>query len=102
MLKLCMLPACPVVVVVLLLPPVLLSCQVVTASVDLDEVVSFRASISSLREQASTTVQPALVAVDFKLCRATGLVDPPRPVRVRGGRWQHSWLCRVHCADVVR
>lgn len=55
--------------------------EVVTASVDLDEVVSFRASISSLREQASTTVQPALVAVDFKLCRAAGLVDPPRPVR---------------------
>lgn len=53
-----------------------------TATVDLDEVVSFRASISSLREQASSTVQPAFVQVDFNLCRASGLVDPPKPVRV--------------------
>ncbi|KAF8062623.1 glutamine-dependent NAD(+) synthetase [Scenedesmus sp. PABB004] len=55
--------------------------QVVTATVDLDEVVSFRAAISSLREQASATTPPALVAVPFQLCRATGPVDPPRAPR---------------------
>jgi NAD+ synthase (glutamine-hydrolysing) len=56
--------------------------------VDLDEVVSFRASISSLREQASSSRQPAFVHVDFNLCRATGMVDPPKPVRVREMRGQ--------------
>jgi hypothetical protein len=81
----------------MLLLLLLLLCQVVTATVDLDEVVSFRASISSLREQASTTTKPAFVCVDYKLCRATGLVDPPRPVRVRqhpheqgAGWWDHA------------
>jgi NAD+ synthase (glutamine-hydrolysing) len=64
----------------------------VTATVDLDEVVSFRASISSLREQASSMMQPAFVPVDFNLCRASGLVDPPRPVKVsfRNLRKQHQ------------
>ncbi|GIL46495.1 hypothetical protein Vafri_3475, partial [Volvox africanus] len=42
--------------------------EVVTATVDLDEVVSYRCSISSLREQASTTSAPAVVHVDFRLC----------------------------------
>lgn len=54
-----------------------------TATVDLDEVVSFRASISSLREQASSMVQPAFVPVDFNLCRAECVVDLPRPVKVK-------------------
>lgn len=58
--------------------------QVITATVDLDEVVSFRAAISSLREQASASVAPAVVCADFSLCRAAGPVDPPRPVKVRG------------------
>lgn len=55
-----------------------------TATVDLDEVVSFRASISSLREQASSSSLPAFVAVDWGLCQAMGKVDMPQPVRVRG------------------
>lgn len=59
--------------------------QVVTATVDLDEVVSFRAAISSLREQASSSTPPATVHVQYTLCRAHGLVDPPKPIRVRAG-----------------
>jgi hypothetical protein len=59
--------------------------QVVTATVDLDEVVSFRAAISSLREQASSSSPPAMVSCDFQLCRAQGLTHPPVPPRVRGG-----------------
>lgn len=42
--------------------------EVVTADVDLDEVVSYRCSISSLREQASSTSPPVLVPVCFELC----------------------------------
>ncbi|KAF6262108.1 glutamine-dependent NAD(+) synthetase with GAT domain-containing protein [Scenedesmus sp. NREL 46B-D3] len=56
--------------------------EVVTACVDLDEVVSFRAAISSLREQASSSTPPAMVVCEFQLCRARGLTDPPRPPRV--------------------
>jgi NAD+ synthase (glutamine-hydrolysing) len=59
--------------------------QVVTATVDLDEVVSFRAAISSLREQASSSSAPAMVSCDFQLCRAQGLTHPPVPPRVRAG-----------------
>lgn len=44
--------------------------EVVTAVVDLDEVVSYRVAISSLREQASMTAEPALVGVNFALCGA--------------------------------
>lgn len=36
--------------------------------VDLDEVVSYRVAISSLREQASAIAAPALVEVPFELC----------------------------------
>ncbi|GBF95639.1 glutamine-dependent NAD(+) synthetase [Raphidocelis subcapitata] len=46
--------------------------EVVTASVDLDEVVSYRAAISSLREQASSVPAPALVEVEFYLCGQAG------------------------------
>jgi hypothetical protein len=49
-------------------------------------VVSFRAAISSLREQASSSSAPAMVHCDFQLCRAQGLTHPPVPPRVRG--WQ--------------
>ncbi|KAI8470126.1 MAG: glutamine-dependent NAD(+) synthetase with GAT domain-containing protein [Monoraphidium minutum] len=42
--------------------------EVVTAVVDLDEVVSYRVAISSLREQASAVQAPALVEVPFELC----------------------------------
>lgn len=55
--------------------------EVVSAVVDLDEVVSYRAAISSLREQASSIAPPALVNLDFRLCRAVGAVDPAKPVR---------------------
>mmetsp|Transcript_23328 Transcript_23328/g.59695 ORF Transcript_23328/g.59695 Transcript_23328/m.59695 type:complete len:726 (-) Transcript_23328:433-2610(-) len=37
--------------------------EVVTATVDLDEVVSYRGAVASLREQASTSLQPAFVEV---------------------------------------
>eukprot|EP00775_Hariotina_reticulata_P006615 gene6615-6843_t len=53
--------------------------EVVTATVDLDEVVSFRAAISSLREQASVSQSPALVPVTFTLCKADRPVDLARP-----------------------
>jgi hypothetical protein len=85
----------------LLLLLLLLLCQVITATVDLDEVVSFRASISSLREQASSTTKPAFVYVDYKLCRATGLVDPPRPVRVRQ-HWRMNRVLAVPQADALQ
>lgn len=50
---------------------------------DLDEVISFRMSVSSLREQASSMKPPALVCADYRLCRAEGLVSLSRPVKVR-------------------
>jgi len=55
--------------------------------VDLDEVVSYRVAISSLREQASFTLPPALVEVGFALCRGEELVSLPIEPRVR-----HGWM----------
>lgn len=50
---------------------------------DLDEVVSFRAAVSSLREQASCSRPPAFVNVDYQLCRSTEvLVNPTVAARV--------------------
>ncbi|KAL6764256.1 hypothetical protein V8C86DRAFT_3017388 [Haematococcus lacustris] len=49
--------------------------EVVTATVDLDEVVSHRGAIVSLREQASSSRPPFYVDVDFCLCRP----PPPHP-----------------------
>ncbi|KAF5843733.1 glutamine-dependent NAD(+) synthetase [Dunaliella salina] len=43
--------------------------EVITACVDLDEVVSFRGSVASLREQASTAQSPNFIPVDFRLCK---------------------------------
>jgi hypothetical protein len=60
----------------LTLPPPQLPAQVVTAVVDLDEVVSYRVAISSLREQASATAPPALVEVDWALCSREGGREP--------------------------
>ncbi|KXZ51564.1 hypothetical protein GPECTOR_12g527 [Gonium pectorale] len=62
--------------------------EVVTAVVDLDEIVSYRCSISSLREQASSVAAPALVHVDFRLCGGGGRggvagsapLHPTRPI----------------------
>lgn len=62
---------------------VTITTKVVTAAVDLDEVVSFRAAVSSLREQASCSSLPALVDVDFQLCRWAGPVDSAVAIRVR-------------------
>jgi hypothetical protein len=45
--------------------------EVVTATVDLDEVVSYRGAISSLQEQASTAVRVPGIPVDFNLCHGT-------------------------------
>lgn len=42
--------------------------EVITADVDLDSVVSFRASISSIQEQASCVAPIPTVTVDFSLC----------------------------------
>eukprot|EP00798_Chlamydomonas_sp_ICE-L_P005201 gene5201-18428_t len=42
--------------------------EVVTATVDLDEVVSYRCARASQREQASSVAALVLVPVDFKLC----------------------------------
>lgn len=52
--------------------------EVVIATVDLDAVVTFRAAISSLREQASSVAAPQLLQCDFNLCSAgTMLVTLP-------------------------
>ncbi|CAL8465594.1 g5130 [Coccomyxa elongata] len=42
--------------------------EVVTATVDLDEVVSYRGAVSSLQEQASSAPRVPTIAVDFNLC----------------------------------
>lgn len=56
--------------------------------VDLDEVVSYRVAISSLREQASAVNPPALVEVEFSLCTGKpgreAQVSLPISPRVRG------------------
>jgi hypothetical protein len=47
--------------------------EVVPATVDLDEVVSYRLGLASLREQASAAPAPAVVRVPgFALCRSGG------------------------------
>ncbi len=43
--------------------------EVVTAVVDLEEVVSYRGATASLREQASGVHPMPMVHVDFELCR---------------------------------
>ena len=50
---------------------------------DLDAVVSYRAAMSSLREQASTSTCPALVTVDFCLCGSDVLVSLPHEPKVK-------------------
>ena len=53
--------------------------EVVTATVDLDEVVSYRGAISSLQEQASSAARVPAIPVDFDLChpRSDGVVPDP-------------------------
>ena len=56
----------------------------VTATVDLDEVVSYRGAVSSLQEQASAAARVPTVTVDFDLChpQSEGVVpDPPMQPR---------------------
>ena len=51
---------------------------------DLDEVVSYRGSVSSLQEQASSVARVPLIPVDFNLCHSAeeGIV-PDAPVEPR-------------------
>ena len=44
--------------------------EVVTATVDIDEVVSYRGAISSLQEQASGHQPHPHIAVDFCICHS--------------------------------
>ena len=44
--------------------------EVVAATVDIDEVVSYRGAVSSLQEQASRCEPHPRIAVDFRLCHA--------------------------------
>ena len=58
--------------------------EVVTATVDLDEVVSYRGAVSSLQEQASNASPVATVSVDFDLCHPTDrAVVPSAPIEPR-------------------
>ena len=58
--------------------------EVVTATVDLDEVVSYRGAVSSLQEQASSAPRVPTIAVDFNLCcpDETGVI-PNGPIEPR-------------------
>ena len=44
--------------------------EVVAATVDIDEVVSYRGAVSSLQEQASGHQPHPHIAVDFRICHA--------------------------------
>lgn len=57
--------------------------EVVTACVDLDQVVSHRGAVASLQEQASSVVPIPLIDVDFALCETKrhGLPTPPCKLR---------------------
>eukprot|EP00891_Asterochloris_glomerata_P006489 jgi/Astpho2/6489/e_gw1.00096.52.1_t len=60
--------------------------EVITATVDLDEVVRYRGAISSLQEQASTAAPMAMVQVDARICDPAGLaadVMPSQPQALR-------------------
>ena len=52
--------------------------ETLTATVDLDEVASYRASIASLQEQASSTERIPCVEVDFALCGSPEAFLPMR------------------------
>ncbi|KAK9815368.1 hypothetical protein WJX72_002356 [[Myrmecia] bisecta] len=57
--------------------------EVVSATVDLDEVVSYRGAISSLQEQASRAPSVHNVDVDFSLCHgSTSVVLPSTPIEL--------------------
>lgn len=49
--------------------------EVITAAVDLDQVVSYRGAVSSLQEQASESKPIPLVQVPFRLCSTTPYVS---------------------------
>jgi len=58
--------------------------EVVTATVDLDEVVSYRGAVSSLQEQASSASPVPTVYVDFNLCHpARKAAVPSAPIEPR-------------------
>ncbi|KAK9820653.1 hypothetical protein WJX81_008191 [Elliptochloris bilobata] len=57
--------------------------EVVTATVDLDEVVSYRGGIASLQQQASAAPRVPVISMDFRLCHdseepvlATPAIEP--------------------------
>ena len=49
----------------------------VTATVDIDEVVSYRGAISSLQEQASNHQPIPHITVPFRLCHSTSHLQLP-------------------------
>lgn len=55
-----------------------------TATVDLDEVISYRAAVSSLQEQASSAPRVPTIAVDFNLCVPNeATTSPNAPIEAR-------------------
>eukprot|EP00884_Botryococcus_braunii_P002474 jgi/Botrbrau1/12227/Bobra.0197s0020.1 len=57
--------------------------EVVTATVDLDEVVSYRGAVSSLQDQASGAERVPLIPVDFEVCHPVEecrTLLPSRPI----------------------
>lgn len=58
--------------------------EVVTATVDLDEVVSYRGAVSSLQEQASNASPVPTISVNFDLCQpAEHPAVPSAPIKPR-------------------
>ncbi len=58
--------------------------EVVTATVDLDEVVSYRGAVSSLQEQASAAAPVPMFPVDFNLCHSPEeAIVPSAPIEPR-------------------
>lgn len=53
--------------------------EVVTATVDIDEVVSYRAAVSSLQSQAAAHQPLPQVNVNFRICEDEAAVLYPTP-----------------------
>lgn len=67
--------------------------ETVTATVDLDEVLAYRASMASLQEQASAATRIPCVDVDFALCGEATAFLPMQLSQPKFGR---------RCARLVR
>ena len=64
--------------------------EVVTATVNLDEVLSYRGAISSVQEQASAAPRYPTVRVDFSLCHNERTAAQLLPTAAMGAPRYHS------------